>query len=520
MDISQSLLVRTQNGINGTRHNLLPNDPLFNYYRSNEDIIRKNNYVWMMLSLLKSLLFSRGFSFWRKGMVVTPEKKSIEVCMSHYWIPFCHHSVDFIVARGYLVFSIRQNNKEMIPFVPDFEQLDVEVLEDEDDKSTIIKAAWADGKLYPPLYILNDANPFGITFFNQTAPISRIKDFLRQLSEMIANRMVISYRNSSMPIMLEHGNSRKMVTGGNDKTDIDYDDDIYQHINDNAIIANQDQFFLERINQISRANAISQHAANVQYVGEHWAQANMRKHKGIERNFAYIPQPLHMVNLPPAQMEPDFLQRESQLIEQMYTAFGLPYNSINSNSGRQVATGIELQQSNLTSTIKQWAEVFHTLLTDVYCIINDIDDCIDVQPVNADNSSETEADTDTNRKRQKMSHEHNEPDADEPKKKSPQKKNTLKSRIDRQRHSDFIEIKLNSANSLTLQQASDMYHLGVINFATFQRMALAAHNLDPHLADKSVDEPIRNMAQTVNDHVKLQKLVKDERAKTNESLKK
>jgi len=368
-------------------------DPLSGYSKSNDQLIRDDAIIKKVLVFLKYKLFSDGVMFIKNGEIMIPPEH-IQTNIDHYWIPFLHRALEFIFAHGFLIFKVCENSKGiMVPDVPDFELLDLEIGYDNKTAETVLDVKWKDASYNgTTLYVINNQSPFGITPANTNAPVDNAKGFLLQYYQLVENRYVASFHNSHPPLVLQHPPMK--VAGDSGRNDLDnYDDMLERRIYENMNSIGQDDLIISRIKRIAAIEkaTYSNDAAllSTTVPKQWWARALERRLDRPESRFMYIPHGLSYSAPPTVNPEADFVNMQTALLENIYNSFGIPYSAILTSSARQTATGLELHKTTLINTLKTYWLTFRIIMTDVYRIMYEFNE----DTVAADNYEEPEDDT-------------------------------------------------------------------------------------------------------------------------------
>jgi hypothetical protein len=460
-------------------------DPLASYAQNNDQLIRDDAIIKKVLVFLKNKLFSDGIIFLKGGEILVPPD-DLQTNIDHYWRPFLDKALDFIFAHGFLVFKVFENSKGiMVPDVPDYELLDVEIGYAQNTAETIVDVTWKDASFNNmTLYVINNQIPFGITPANRTTPVDNAKPFLLQYYQLVENRYVASFQNSRPPLILQHPQVK--VTGDAGRNDLEnYDDMLERQIYENLQSVGQDNLILSRIRKLAKhENAIFNNDAAVLSTSvprPWWARAIERRLDRPESRYLYIPHGLSYSAPPPVNPESDFVNMQTSLLENIYNSFGIPYSAIMSTSSKQLTAGLELHKTTLIGTLKTYWAVFKIILTDVYRIMYEFSNAA----VGADNYVEPKA------KKRKVD---KDDDDDQPK---------SEKELFKEKTSGLIAVYLKSQFQTTPEQALQLYHEGVISFETFQQLRLESVGLSVALADTTVPPPIRANAMNMKDTMTL-----------------
>ncbi len=116
-------------------------DPIYEYYSTNEALVRTDSLVLTLVYFFQTELFGDGLQF-IKGTEILNPPEDFNNNINHYWIPFLYKSLRFIIARGYLIYTIYMNDKGVvIPDVPEFEMLSVHITSHEKTGATVINVS-------------------------------------------------------------------------------------------------------------------------------------------------------------------------------------------------------------------------------------------------------------------------------------------------------------------------------------------------------------------------------------------
>lgn len=473
-------------------------DSLYSYYATNEELVRSDSILQAVIGFLQGKLFSDGIQFVRDNELLVPPD-DVDTHVKNEWIPFCYKSMRFIFARGFLIYTIYVNKKGIVvPDVPAFELLKVEIQTDEKTGATVIYADWITEKAdRTPLYIFNSQSPFGVTAFNNVAPVDRVKPFLLQYYQLVENRTVSSYYNSRPPLIVQHPQQRQLADSGRgDLTNID--DELERVHLDNVNTLGLDNLFVQRIRSLGNVDKQTyQEMAQSLYPKPWWLKSAERQRDRPESRMFYIPHGLQFSAAPSAISDPDFLAMQGSLLENIYNSFGIPASAILNSSSKQLASGVELHKTMLFNTLKTWSGMYNIILTDIYRIIYDVKDA----PVAVDGfrPKGPEAERFEDKQIAKFG-KHNTFDD-----------STLFNKS--KSAQGMVVVHLKSAFTTTPEQAYALYHEGVLSWRTYQRLRLESVGLPPMLADTSVPPPMRLGAQTMEEAVKLREEIARDKKK-------
>ena len=483
-------------------------NPLAEYYTTNEQLLRSDSVVNMVINFLQSKLFSDGLQFVRnKELIVLPD--DFETHVKHYWTPFLYKALRFIMARGYLIYSIYTNAKGVvIPDVPEFEMLSVQITAEKATGGVVILADWVDEETRgTPLFIFNTQSPFGVTAFSEVAPVDRVKPFLLQLYQLAENRAVASYHNSRPPMIVQHPQARALADSTRGGVD-NIDDELERRHIETIHTMGMDTQFIQRIKSIGNASKQTFQERTQSLVPQPWwGKSNDRRRDRPETSLMYIPHGLQYVAAPQAVADADYLQMQTSLLENIYNEFGIPASAILNSSAKQLASGVEMHKTMLFNTLKMWSGVFNILMTDIYRIIYNVN----AAPVAVDNYTQKgEAAKAMVEKHLAKFGEHT--DDDEGGKVFDD--SVLYENGDGTKSGNrFITVHLKSSFTTTPEQAYALYHEGHISWKTAQRLRLESVGLPPILADSSVAPPMRLMAQTMQEAIKLREEIARDKKK-------
>ena len=191
-----------------------------------------------------------------------------------------------------------------------------------------------------------------------------------------------------------------------------------------------------------------------------WLHVRARTAQPPESRFMYVPHGLEYQNGQQNFVDGNFSKEQTEILQSIYLAFGIPYTAILAPSSQQSTTGIELHKTMLIDTLRMWNRIYSTVLTDVYRTIYDVKG-VPITVETADGGMVGDA---------------------------PRKYGAVKPH--------FVSLHLQSAFITTPELVNNLYHSGVISWKTFQDMSLEALNLPVALADRSVPPAARMMAQT------------------------
>lgn len=402
------------------------------YSLDNEALINSDTTLQMVMQFMQAKLFCDGCVFINNNEILMPTPKK-EAEIHQYWVPFMHKSLRFILAHGYLVYTIYKNSKGItIPDVPDFNLLTIHMRYAENTCEPIIDAQWKNEYNTAMLYVTNNQSPYGITPANALSPVDSVKSLLRQMYELIENRTVAGFVNSRPPIGVQFPTSHSAVSADQ----IGNIDDMLEMRNIEAIEAQgRDDLFISRIQRMATPGKAS-FVNNLRYNARPWwIKAEERKNERPESKFMYIPHGLVHANTQVPVLDPDYVNIHTMLLENICNVFGIPYSAIFKSTGRQTTNEVEMHKTMLINTLKMWWFMYRNILTDVYRIIYDYTDEV---------------------KATKMTSVH-----------------------------------LKSEFQTSSEQVKMLYDEGVISFETFQRLRLQSVGLPEILADKSIPPPLR-----------------------------
>lgn len=402
------------------------------YAIDNEALINSDSTLQMIIQFMQAKLFCDGCVFINGREILVPSSK-LETEVQHYWTPFLHKSMRFVMAHGYLVFTIYTNSKGItIPDVPDFNLLTMHMRYADNTCEPVIDVQWKNDDNTSSLYVINNQTPYGITPANTLSPVDRVKSLLRQSYELVENRTVAGFVNSRPPIGVQFPVSHSAVSADQ----IGNIDDMLEMRNIEAIEAQgRDDLFISRIQRMATPGKAS-FVNNIRYNARPWwIKAEERKNERPETKFMYIPHGLVHANTQVPVFDPEYVPITTMLLENICNVFGIPYSAIFKSSGRQTTNEVEMHKTMLINTLKMWWFMYKTILTDVYRLIYDYAD-------------------DAKTKKQTTVH--------------------LKS--------EFLT---------SPEQVKMLYDEGVIAFDTFQRLRLQSVGLPEILADTSIPPPLR-----------------------------
>lgn len=468
-------------------------DCLADYYSSNEDIVRNDPLIGMILFFLQTKLFSDGINFMRgTERLIAPD--DFQTHVQHYYMPFMYKAIEFMLARGYLVFTIYTNEKDVeVPDVPDMELLSIFIKYDEATWYPVVEACWQDSNDTRDLYVFNSQNPFGVTPFNTKAPVDRVKPFLRQWYQMIENRQVSAYFNSRPPMVLQHPPSTTRQTNQN-RSDVNFDEDVEMVLQANMKTIGLDKLFIKRIQQLTDHDKQTFQNNKSATVKTWYERARERERDRPEGRFMYVPHGLQFVNTPLAAMDEHFVANQSALLENIFNSFGIPYSAILTSASKTSSTGIDLHRTMLLNTLKTWTSIFNILLTDIYRITFNV-------------NNGTTAITNQNKAKRKKSviksqaahakkfghHESGDEEDEE----------FDDSTLFQEEKEKLVTVHLGASNMTTPEIASDLFNQGVINWDNFKSLKLQSVGLPLSMLDTESKEPLRQEAQTMEEMLKL-----------------
>ena len=154
-----------------------------------------------------------------------------------------------------------------------------------------------------------------------------------------------------------------------------------------------------------------------------------------------FPQGLVHANTQLPVMDPEYISITVQLFESICNVFGIPYSAIFKSSGKQTTNEVEMHKTMLINTLKMWWLMYKMILTDVYRVIYDYSDEIEI--------------------------------------------------VDAKDKKGMTTVHLKSEFLTSPEQVKMLYDEGVIAFETFQRLRLHSVGLPEILADVSIDAPLR-----------------------------
>ncbi len=332
--------------------------------------------------------------------------------------------------------------------------------------------------------MFNTQSPFAVTPLSLGAPVDRIKSYLRQWYQLAENRATASYFNSRPPLIVQHPQTRQMaVAGSGDLGNIDNDLEAI-HLETIRTLG-IDDLYVSRIQNLgAHQNRTYQEASKSLVRGPWHVKSQERQRDRPESRLMYIPHGLQYTAAPLAVVDADYLNAQAAIVEQIYTAFGIPYSVILKPSANQSTTSIEMQKALLNKTMKVWWGMYNIILTDIYRIMHNVTE----SPVAVDNYGEV-ATGEEARKFGKHDEDSDFDDAELFRKSA--------------KTAGLVTVHLKSAMATTAEQASALYHEGIISWKSFQRLRLEAVGLLPILADPTVKPPMRMLAQTMDEALKL-----------------
>ena len=439
---------------------------LYDYYSDNDAIVRTDPIVRTLVAYLRNNLFGAGVQFMRgKSILKAPPDFDTSI-----FTPFLFQTLEFIISHGVLVFYIYRDpdvdeEQAGIPMVPDWNDIRVSCKPDERTRHPVATAEWCDDKHTERLWVFNTGNPFGVHPNNDGAPIDAIKDMLRQYYYNLEMHVVTKDNNSRPPIILQSPNtSRDAATLANDLGS--YDAELERNLMRNMHTIGLDDLNLARIRRAADPNRRTYGAttsATSSTPMPWWARVKERTASPPESRFMYIPHGLQYVNGQQNIVDGNFSKEQSEIIQSVYNAFGIPYSAILTTGTQQTNTSVELHKTMLVDTLRVWFSLYTTVLTDVYRLM------YDVKTFPFPVSMESDGDYAAAAK------------AAAAEARGPRVATT---------------VHLMAAFITTPEQATALYQEGIISWETFQDMRLESVGLPASLADRSIPPAARLAAQT------------------------
>jgi hypothetical protein len=429
---------------------------LYDYYTNNEDIVRNDSVVRTLLLYLSNYLFAPGIQFMRGETIL---KNAIDFDPND-WVPFLYDSMPFIVAHGALVFYIYVDPATGVgrPCVPEWTLITMKDAYHEKTMQPIVQVEWKDPRRKEELHVFNSGNQFGRKPSHSGAPIETIKPLLRQYYHNLEMHTVSKVGNSRPPIWLESQiQQRDPALTANELGA--FDSELERQMIGTIKTRGLDQLFVHRIREAASSDNTTYQTTLGRdgQPGPWWQHANRMLSSPPESRFMYIPHGLKAHPGEKPYLDGNFSKEQSELLQAIYNAFGVPYSAILSTSSLQSNKGVEMHETMLVNTLRSWYRLYSTVLTDVYRLIYDAKGV----PVT-------------------VSDGHGDPVA------------TKKPRT----VLVYTTVHLRAAFITTPDKVDALYDGGTISFDTKQDMALESLCLPISLADRTVDAPLRKNALT------------------------
>ena len=435
-------------------------DALYDYYADNEAIVHTDAVMRTLIGYISNKLFGAGIQFIRGTAMLRPPPDFDPDA----WVPFLIDTLPFIVAHGALVFYIHQDPQTRVstPHVPEWPLIVLRDAYDETTKQPIVTVEWRDAERADRLYVFNTGNPFGRKPTRTGAPVDAVKDLLRQYYYNLEMHTVAKDHNSRPPIVLQSKAQQRDPAVLANELGV-FDSELERRMLQNMHTVGLDELFIQRIKMASdperRTYSAGGGGGGSGGPMPWWARARARIAAPPEQRFMYIPHGLEAQTSQQSFVDAGFSKEQGEIIQAIYSAFGIPYTALLSAASQQSSTGIELHKTMLVDTLRVWQRIYSTILTDVYRIIFDVQG-VPLAMETADGEPAGDAVKDGRFKKA------------------------------------YTTVHLRSAFITTPEHVTALYHDGVISWQTFQDMRLEALNLPTALADRSVPPAARLNAQT------------------------
>jgi hypothetical protein len=440
-------------------------EALHDYYTDNESIVHTDPVIRTLLRYLGNKLFGAGVQFMLGRKILKPP----EELDTSVFVPFGFECLNFIVAHGFLVMYVEDADDSGsdgpvlnpgTPKVPEWADIRVDIIKDERTQRTVITAEWCDKAHKEQLWTYNTGNPFGITQTAQGAPIDVVKDLLRQYYHNLETHTANKDMNSRPPIILQAPDMTREATSlTNDLGS--YEAELERSLTRNLHSVGMDNLNLERIRRAAGQTYSPVTSASGSHPMPWWARVRERAAAPPQTRYMYIPHGLKYVNGQQQLLDGNFSKEQSEILQSIYNAFGIPYSAILTTGTMQSTTSVELHKTMLVDTLRVWYGIFKTVLTDAYRLMYDAKGV----PISVDSG-----------------------DGERPEPVAPPKGGKTRQL--------FVTVHLMASFITTPEQAFALYHEGCISWETYQEMRLESLGLPASLADKSCPPAARTLAQT------------------------
>jgi len=363
-------LIHGASGLDSLRGAPSARDATGIYYRDNDDLVNNDPVMRMVVSFLQHKLFGAGISFVRGEEHLTPNRD----LDPNLYIPFLFRSLPFILAHGFLIYYIHiDEHDRAIPRVPEWPKITVKIEDVEGTPESAVRVVWKDEKIRTRLYVYNSENPFGVTTSNQSAPVDHVKPFLRQYYDNIEKHHLLKEFNIRPPIFYQTPHGRSTLDGA--RGDISYgDDDIRELVTRNMQTLYADDLTASRIQNASNRNRrlYTAGAPRLQRPAGWWEHVEARSRAPPDDRVMFVPNGLEYKSGQQIHPDPGFAKEQKDVLENIYTAFGIPYSVILASTANQSSNAIEAHNTTLINTLQTWERVYEIILTDIYRTIYDV----------------------------------------------------------------------------------------------------------------------------------------------------
>lgn len=452
-------------------------DALREYVRSNDQLLQEDPTLSGIMHLMATKLFSNGIVFVVGDDWLVPDDDFMFI-VRNYWESFMFHAFSFIVAHGFLVWYPSKISKNVIvPEVPDFSQITIDMFYDEQTGQPIMNATWRSDKVKTPLKIFHKPLPFRITPESRLSMVDKVKPLLRVLYQMTEARLVASYSNANPPMVVQRTKQQDPSKKGvSDELDIV---DPWLEFEDKQLLERGiDEAYVERIQMTAMDPAYQTYVGKEEYrdamPSQWWEKAEVAMRRRPESRFLFVPGGLQYVNSTPGHIDPDYSKVRLSVVEEIHQAFGIPPSMISTQSS-SVKAGVEMHNTTFINTMQMWWRIYSLLMTDVFRILHGKADFLDPEASQKEVGKKSGEDITAQSIEGKGKLFRKEKEG------SGEDKN--------------VTVFLRSQFITSPEQVEKLYSQKVIPFNVFQRLRTDSVGIPDMLIDPNLKEPLELLAQ-------------------------
>jgi len=459
-------------------------DALRDYSRSNDELLNEDPTLSSILHLISTKLFTSGLAFFVNNKWHIPDDDFMFI-VRNYWEAFMFRAFSFILAHGYLVwYPAKISESVIVPEVPDFSQITVDMYYDERSGQAVMNAAWKNDKTTTPLKIFHRSLPFRVTPENRLSVVDKVKPLLRMLYQLTEARVVASHMNANPPMVVQRTKQQDPSKKGV-QDELSVQDPVLEFEDKYLLELGIDETFVERL-QMTASNPMYQ-----TYVGKEetqtmgpshwWEKAELAMQRRPESRFLFVPGGLQFVNSTPGHVDPDYSKMREGIVEEIYHAFGIPPSMVTSHTSK-VSVGVEMHTTTFLNTMQMWWRIYSLLMTDVFRVLYGTADVPNLSSINKDTLRKSGEDTiakeiDGEGKLFRKVNDNGAPKGVE------------------QKSSKSVTVYLRSQFVTSPEQVEKLYSQKVIPFGVFQRLRTDSIGVPEMLIDPSLTEPLELAAQ-------------------------